>query len=198
MKLTEQSDAELAKTKNIVEIAFDFTAMMRVFFEGSKTKIVSKLEKHFSSLAKINTREDYEAFHRTFCKWFTRKIRTAEKKLKNGKALKSKAASYGHAAKVLDIAIKVYVYHCAQPNAEVAERLVPFLHGAVDTPLLEYLLKPVCTTTIRPKTIKEVDEKAYHYLQSLVHAKSQACKVHPVQYDDIMWRRLTRKDNLPN
>lgn len=109
LKRTEQSDAELAKTKNIVEIAFDFTAMTRVFLKGSKTEIVLKLEKHFSSLAKINSREDYEAFHRRFCEWFTREIRTAEKKLKNGRAQKSEAASYGHAAKVFDIAIKVYV-----------------------------------------------------------------------------------------
>jgi hypothetical protein len=187
MNLTEQS-AGLVKTKNIVEMAFDFTAMVRVFSKDSKEKIKSKLEEQFLSLAKLNTRDDYEAFHRRFCEWFTLEIRTAEKKLKNGKVLKSEAASYGHAAKVLDIAIKVYVYYCAQPNVEVAERLVPFLHGAVDTALMKHL-KSACTT------IKDINEKAYRDLQSLVRTESDRCKVRPVQYDDIMWRQLNQKDN---
>jgi hypothetical protein len=48
------------------------------------------------------------------------------------------------------------------------------------------------STTIRAKTIKEVDQKAYRILQSLVRAESQARKIDPVQYDDIMWRQLSR------
>jgi hypothetical protein len=188
--LSEDPDAELVKRENIIEMALGFTSMMRVFSEGSKAKIRSKLAELFSNLPKIRTPKDYEACHRTFCEWFTREIRTAEKTLRNGKAQMSQAASYGHAAKVLDIAIKVYVYYCAQPDVEVAERLVPFLNGAVDTPIMEHL-KSV-STTIRAKTIKEVDQKAYRILQSLVRAESQARKIDPVQYDDIMWRQLSR------
>ena len=45
--------------------------MVRVLSKDSKEKIKSKLEEQFSCLAKVNTREDYEAFHRTFCEWFT-------------------------------------------------------------------------------------------------------------------------------
>jgi hypothetical protein len=188
LRPTEHCAPELAKMRNIVEMALDFSAMVRVFSKDSKEKIKSKLEEHFKSLAKINTREDYEAFHREFCEWFTGNIWTAERKLKNGKALKSQAASYGHAAKVLDIAIKVYVYYCAQPNAEVAERLVSFLHCAVDRPLMKYL-KSACTI------IKDVNDAAYQGLQSSVRAESQRCKVHPVQYDDIVWRQLSRGDS---
>lgn len=191
MKLTEQSDIETIRRRNIIEMALGFTAMMRIFSEGSKHKIESKLTELFSSLPTITSPEDYESRHRTFCKWFTHEIRTAEKKLKNGKVLESERASYGHAAKILDIAIKVYVYYCAQPNAEVAERVLPFLNGAVDTQIMEHL-QSVCATTIRSKTIKEVDEKAYRGLQLLVCAESQALKIYPVQYDDVMWRRLNR------
>jgi hypothetical protein len=176
MKLTEQCNAELAKTKNIVEMAVDFSAMMRVFSKDSKEKIKSKLEEDFSSLATTNTREQYEAWHQTFCEWFTHEIGTAEKKLKNGKSLNSEFASYGHAAKVLDIAVKVYVYYCAQPNAKDAERLVHFLHGAVDTALLKHL-KSAYTT------VKEVNEKAYRELQLLVRAESQCL---PVRTADLI------------
>jgi hypothetical protein len=54
------------------------------------------------------------------------------------------------------------------------------------------------TTTIRAATIKEVDETAYQALQSVVLAESRAGKMHPVQYDDIMWRQLNRERNGPN
>lgn len=185
------SDAELAKTKNIVEMAFDFTAMTRVFSKGSKKTIVSQVEEHFSRLSEVSTQEAYEDWHRTFCEWFIREIRTAQKKLKNGKFLKSKTASYGHAAKVLDIAIKVYAYYCVQPNP----RLAPFLHGAIDTPLLQHLSRSAPSAAFRAKTIKDINDAEYQSLQLLVRAESQRCKVHPVQYDDIMFRRLNRKDN---
>lgn len=74
MKLTKQSDAELAKTRNIIDMAIDFNGMMRIFGKESKRNIASKLETHFSSLVKINTREDYEKSHWVFCEWFTREI----------------------------------------------------------------------------------------------------------------------------
>ena len=51
----------------------------------------------------------------------------------------------------------------------------------------------------RATTIKELDEEAYQALQSLL-AKCQADSspeslrnLHPVQYDDIFWRRLNRQ-----
>jgi hypothetical protein len=198
LTLTEQPSAEWTKRKNIIDMALGFTAMMRVFCGGAKAKIEATLEEFFLSLANINTRDDYEACHRSFCQWFTREIRTAEKKLNNGKVQQSQAASYGQAAKVLDIAIKVYVYYCKLPTAEIAERIVPFLHGAVDTPIMEHLKSECMATTIRAKTIKEVDEKAYRVLQSLVLAASIARKIHPVQYDDIMWRQLNRENNPSN
>ena len=104
----------------------------RFLTEGSKVKIQSKLEQVFSRLDKIMSRDDYEACHRSFCDWFTREIWSAEKNLRNGKIQRSQAASYGQAAKVLDIAAKVYVYYCSQPTADIAGRITPLLHGAVD------------------------------------------------------------------
>jgi len=174
-------------------MALGFTAMMRIFSEGSKVKIQSKLEQVFSRLDKIMTRDDYEACHRSFCDWFTREVWSAEKNLKNGKTQRSQAASYGQAAKVLDIAAKVYVYYCSQPTADIAGRITPLLHGAVDTPIMEHLKKSrYATIPIRAATIKDLDETAYQALQSVVLAESRAGELHTVQYDDIMWRQLKR------
>src|SRR5262245_53353695 len=111
-------------------MALGFSAMMRIFSEKSKSGIHAKLDEFCSRLAEIRTCDDYQARHQSFCEWFTLEIRMAERKLKNGKVQPSQPSSYGQAAKVLDIAIKVYVYYCAQPTAKIAQRLVPLLNGA--------------------------------------------------------------------
>ena len=198
LNLTELPDLERVKRKNIIEMGLGFTAMIRIFAQGSKAKIAAKLEELFSGLAEIHSREDYEGRHRSFCDWFTREIRTAEKTTKKGKVHPSQPSSYGQAAKVLDIAIKVYVYYCAQPSAEISQQIVPLLNGAVDIPIMNYLKTKYPTATIRATTINEVDETAYLAIQSLVLKESGDCKMHPVQYDDMKWRQLNRDRNAPN
>jgi hypothetical protein len=190
--LTELADSDSAKTKNIIDMALGFTAMMRIFSEGSKSKIEQKLEDLFGNLENINTCNEYEACHQDFCIWFTHEIQTARKKVKNGGFRPGQPASYGQGAKVLDIAIKVYVYYCSQPNAEVARRIKPLLHGAVDTPIMKHLKSKYATARIPAKTIQEIDAEAYRVLQSLVLKESLSMSIHPVQYDDIVWRRLNR------
>jgi hypothetical protein len=190
--LTQLADSDSAKTKNIIDMALGFTAMMRIFSEGSKSKIEQKLEHLFRNLVNINTRDDYDAYHRGFCVWFTREIQTAGKKMKNRGFRPGQPASYGQGAKVLDIAIKVYVYYCSQPNAEIARRVEPLLNGAVDTPIMKHLKCKYATSRIRAKTIQEIGEDAYRILQSLVLKESLSMSIYPVQYDDIVWRRLNR------
>ena len=192
--MTHQFDVEGTKRKNIIGMALGFAAMLRVFSKRSKVQIEVRLEEFFSRLPEIGTSNDYEDLHRSFCEWFTREIRTAEKRPKNGNVRPSQPSSYGQAAKVLDIATKVYVYYCAQPNAEIAQRIMPFLKGAIDTPIMRYLKQSkFATTTICATTIQGVDERAYHALQSVVLAESLAHKMYPVQLDDILWRKFNRE-----
>ncbi len=141
MNSTESPDVAGIKRKNIIEMALDFTAMIRIFAKDSKARIAEKLEEFFLSLAEIQDRDDYEARHRYFCEWFKENIRTAEKKLKNGSVHSGGASSYGQAAKILDVSSKVFVYYCAQPTPEIAERIVPLLHGAIDTAIMKHLKK---------------------------------------------------------
>jgi hypothetical protein len=177
-------------------MALGFTAMTRIFSAQSKGRIEAQLEVLFSTLEGINSREEYEALHRSFCEWFSQEILTAEKTLKNGKLQPRQPSSYGQAAKVLDIAIKVYVYYCAQPSAEIAQRIMPFLNGAIDTPILKWLKQSKgAGATVRATTIKEIDETAYKAFQALVLAECSAGKMHPVQYDDIMFRKFNRVGN---
>ena len=100
----QSPDIEGSRRKNIIEMSLGFTGMMRLFTKGSKAKIRAKLDQNFSQLFGIQTCEDYQALHRSFCEWFIRTVRTAEKKFENGKIQPSQPSSYGQAAKVLDIA----------------------------------------------------------------------------------------------
>lgn len=198
-EMAEQGIAESTKRKNIIDMAITFTAMMRVFAKGSKSKIAAKLEEIFSNLSSINNLEQYQHVHDSFCQWFIREIYTAKKTFKNGRVKQSKCASYGQAAKTFDIAIKVYVYYCGQPSSIVSHRLVPLLNGAVDTPIMKYLTSEYPDHQITATTIEEVDKSAYQELQSLIKKDIEIKfknRIKPVQYDDITWYELNRAKQI--
>jgi hypothetical protein len=192
---TYQAVAHATKTKNIIEMALGFSVMTRVFSEGSKTTIFNGLEGFFTRVIRAAAKEDYESVHTDFCAWFTEHIRTAEKKLKNGRIKASIPGSFGQAAKVVDIAAKVYFYYCAQPDPAASQRLVPMLHGAVDTPIMRHLGRRFPDAGLRATSIEQIDQTEYERLQSLVArsiTEDFESQIYPVQYDDIMWRRLNR------
>jgi hypothetical protein len=177
-------EAQDARIKNIIEISLDFSVMIRVLSKGSNAMILKRLEEFFSAMDGINDKADYDHFHADFCQWFMQSISTAEKKFKNGQTKPSRACSYGQAAKILDVSAKVYVYYCSQPSPEAARRIVPMLHAALDTPMMDLLGIPM--------TLQQVDRAIYEDLQARVAHEIAPSRIYPVQYDDIMWRRLQR------
>jgi lambda repressor-like predicted transcriptional regulator len=69
------------------------------------------------------------------------------------------------------------------------------LHGAVDNPMMQHLASRYPDAGLKSKTIEEVDREEYRKLQRLVAQDIQRdfqSEILPVQYDDIMWRRLNR------
>lgn len=189
-------EADSIKAKNVVDMAVTFTAMIRVFEKGSKQKIVERLEQSFDKLVGVSSDKEFEAVHSEFCEWFVKNIATASKTLKNKKEKKSQSASYGHAAKVFDIAVKVYVYYCHLPNCKTAVALLPLLHGAVDTPIMKNLKSRYPTSGVKSETIESVGKSEYAVLQGLVAKHIQEefkSEIFPAQYDDIMWHRLNRR-----
>jgi hypothetical protein len=200
MSLTDQTTVESARMKNIIDMALTFSAMTRILCEGSKAKIATKLEEIFSHLDSIDNHEDYEAFHQSFCQWCVQEIKTARKRIKNGTVKNSSSVSHGQSAKILDIAIKVYVYYCSQPNAEIARRLVPLLHSPIDTPIMKHLRSKYPSAGINSTTIQQIDEAGYTALQLLVDTEISegfGPKIHRVQYDDILWNKLNRGTDHP-
>jgi len=188
--------AEQAKLKNIIDMALSFSAMGRVFEKGSTEKIKAKLENCIEDFFSLSTEEEYHKKHREFCEWFTRNIKTAERK-KGGRIIKrSQYASWGQAAKVIDIVLKVCIYYCNLPSAEVSSKVVPWLNGAIDTPILGDLKKRYSSPIISQiSTIEDIDKIAYEELQKMIRTdieESFSEEIFPVQYDDIKWREVNR------
>ncbi len=195
--MSERDIAEEAKKKNILDMALTFTAMMRNFNSGSKKRITQKLGETTDRLHDVRAAEDYEKLHNEFCGWFCGEIRTAEKTDRNSGAVikPSQPASFGQAAKVLNVARKVYVFYCVQPSAEVAARIHPFLHAAADVPIMNHLRRKYAGVPTQARTIEQVDESTYRLLRTLVSRDIRdnfQDAVSQVQYDDIMWQKLNR------
>jgi hypothetical protein len=184
--------AEQAKKRNIIDMAVGFAGMMPLFQERSADLIKEKLADSFEGLDRLSSDQDFSKMHRGFCQWFVKTIRLAKSE---------EPASYGHAAKVLDLALKVYVYYCKMPSPAKAEVLTPWLNGAIDTLILRYLYRKLEDYKGKPYpphyswTIKVIDKEDYDLLQTVIRQDIRDSfddNISPVQYDDIMWRRLNR------
>ena len=192
-------NSDEAKRKNIIDMAFAFSAMARVFEESSDDKIKNELKSILPKIASLQSEQDFQKYHDCFCRWFVGNIKTARRKMKNGKIKPSGAASYGQGAKVFDVALKVFVYYCHLPDSGTANRTIKWLNAAIDTKMMNHLKKMrgryvslFCATSV-----EDVDAKTYRKLQELVREDiehSFQSLILPVQWDDIMWRKLNNKD----
>ncbi len=188
--------AEQAKKENIIGMAVSFTAMMPLFQEHSDALIKEKLSDLFEGLDRISSDQDFSKMHRDFCRWFVRTIRLSKTE---------ESPSYGHAAKVLDLALKVYVLYCKMPDPAKAEFLIPRLNGAIDTPILRHLFKileDIYGKSSRPHyswTIKIINMEDYDLLQKVIRQDIRDSfdnRISPVQYDDVMGLRLNHKPRI--
>lgn len=194
--MTLLQEASAIKQRNLIDMAITFTAMNRMFEGGAKPKIAGQLARILPALSGIRDRGAFEESHDQFCRWFMQNIRTAERVLKNGAGKSSQSASYGHAAKVFDIIAKVFVYYCRLPSSEAAVRVEQFLHAAIDTPILRELMGKYPGAAVAAETVEQIDRSQYRRLQDLArrHIEEEFLgAILPVQYDDIMWRRLNRE-----
>jgi hypothetical protein len=184
------------KQKNVIDMALTFTAMIRLFEKGSKTKISKKLYAEFQRLKDIRGLNDFYVFHETFCEWFTNNIKTAKKE-RDGKIIKqSEYSLYGHAAKLLDVTLKVYIYYSGLPDKNISEVLLPFLNTAIDNPILKHLKRIFPNENVSSKTVEQIDKNTYKKLQQLIKTDIMtnfSNNILPTQYDDIMWYRLNRE-----
>lgn len=189
-------EVEEAEQRNIIDMAISFSATGRIFEKGSTEKMRKKLYECIDEFFNAPSEEQYHKKHREFCKWITENIMTSGRK---GRATNtSKKASWGQAAKVIDIALKVCIYYCKLPSPSESSRIVPWLNGGIDTALLEHLKKEYHRPLLKGVfTLADITEEVYDELQNLIRSdieRSFNGEISPVQYDDIMWRELNQKD----
>jgi len=182
--------AEQAKRRNIIDMAVGFAGMMPLFQERSADLIKEKLAETFEGLERIGSDEEFNKMHKAFCRWFVKAIKLAKTE---------EPSSYGHAAKVLDLALKIYVYYCKMLSPAKAELLTPRFNGVIDTPILRHLFKRLEGIYGKPSpphylwTIKMINEEDYDLLQKALRQEIRDSfddRISPVQYDDIMGPRL--------
>ena len=182
--------AEQAKKRNIIDMAVGFAGIMPLFQERSADLIKEKLTETFEGLERIGIDEEFNKMHRAFCQWFVKTIKLAKTE---------EPSSYGHAAKVIDLALKVYVYYCKMPSPGKVELLTPRLNGVIDTPILRHLFKRLEGIYGKPSpphylwTIKMINEADYDLLQKALRQEIRDSfddRISPVQYDDIMGQLL--------
>ena len=193
----DQKIVESYKIKNILDMALSFSSMTRVFDEGSNENIINHLEISIKNISSVKSEEEYQKIHIEFCEWFMKNIKTAEKVKKMGSIIKkTQSASWGQGAKVIDVALKVYFYYCRLPTPERSDKIFPLLNGAIDTKILHYFKKrDNSSRLLKSSTLGTIDRGTYEFLQKMIREdireKSHG-QIFPVQYDDIMWRRLNR------
>ena len=182
-------------------MAMGYSAMTRVFKKHSSSGIREELWNVAQRLKDVNSKENFDRLHCSFCQWFIKSVETSGR-LKEGRIVKtSEPASYGHGAKVIDVVLKVLVDYCHFPDRETAHKLRPWLNSAIDTKMMKYLKGLSCneSSNISATTVEQVNEDTYHTLQDLVHRDIEDTfddSIMAVDWDDIMWRRLNR--NEPN
>lgn len=85
----------------------------------------------------------------------------AEAKIRNVVEMGDERASYGHRAKVLDIALKVILYYCRLPHHLKAEQLIPMLRCGIGTLIFKHLMQNFDSGKTIPVyilTIKDIGE----------------------------------------
>jgi hypothetical protein len=173
-----RNEIEIARTRNIIEMAWDFSGMRRVFEKGAGPSVCKILEEIVMEISETPFRFD----HKTNCQRIRESVKTTD----------GKTPSFGQAAKVLDIAMKVIIGYCRLPNEMNAPLIEAGLYGAIDTPILHYLKRKYGVAK-GVFSLSQIDQALYYEIQSYLvnEAKSKGCL--PIAYDDWKWRNLSRE-----
>jgi hypothetical protein len=189
-------DPEEVRLFNIVDMGLTFSAMIRLFKEGSKKLLHEKIRNILPDVAKTDSIETFFKTHNEFCRWGTSGLFLAEKH-RQGKLIKRTGPpSYGQVAKTLDVVLKVVIYYCKWPDETQSGQIIKFLNAAVDTQMMAFL-KSIYPDHFQlwPVTIENIDESKYVLVQNLVKKlikDEHQGQIIPVQFDDLYWNYLNR------
>ena len=192
------NDPREAKLHNIIDMGLTFSSMTRLFDEGSKKELYTRMLADIQRIFIAESEIEFKDVHSEFCCWGIRNIRLTER-VRDGRIIQGVIpASYGQIAKTFDVVLLVAVYYCHLPACAKSRQISEWLNAAVDTKMMALLKRhyPEAITPW-PTTIKQVNNTTYIRIQETVrkfindeHDKG----IIPVQFDDIYWEALNRKE----
>lgn len=197
----ELNNPQDARLHNIIDMGLHFSAMIRLFEEGSKRELCREILAQARQVFTAESEGHFKEIHSSFCSWGARQIILAERKKRGQVIKKASPASYGQIAKTFDVVMKVAVYYCHLPDCEKSQQISGWLNAAVDTRMMG-MLKECYPKDIDPwpSTIGQVDKFTYMSIQKIVRkviADRHKGNIIPVQFDDIYWRALNRQEPPP-
>jgi hypothetical protein len=168
MKIELEDPAEV-RLINIVDMGLTFSAMIRLYEEGSKKTIHKEIVRILPEITSADSIEHFQKTHNEFCTWGMNKVSLAEKK-RQGRIIKhSGPPGYGQVAKTLDVVLKVVIYYSKWPDEAASERISKYLNAAVDTKMMAFLKsKYPDHFGFWPVTVESVSQSIYISMQKLV------------------------------
>lgn len=170
---------------NMLDGCLFSTKMYRIFQKGSLNVIRNALIKKIVEFCNVKTQLEFNRKRSRLIRFFISHV------IQRG--AKRSPASYGQAAKVVDLMLCHLFYEsfCRQ------ERVIPWLYPAIDNNYLQYLKRqyreefPANVTSL-----KTIDKEIWAKLQRLIlldiDNKFQG-KLYPVEWDILKWPEFARK-----
>lgn len=131
----------------------------RVLEKGGVKVFQAMAVKKVSKLKKINTEEEFDAFHKRWMFEFGNNIKT-NKNIK---------CSYGQAQKAINVFLKLFVDWANLPNKNTAKKILPFLHVPLDSILMKKVSKNYID--FYKKEIKPLQEDNQNFRLSKVNER---------------------------
>ncbi len=187
-KIPDPEKIREIRLSNVIDMGLAFSAMIRLFPEGTKEKLHNRILDYVKRVSKAESKEDFDKIHSDFCEWGIREIRIAKK---------DTSASYGQIAKTFNVVLKVVIYYSHFPDFEKSKELSWWLHAAVDTEMMA-MLRDYYPKDIKARRVVQVDKDAYQKLRETVAKfikEKHNGKILPIQFDDIYYHE-EKKENL--
>lgn len=159
-------------------------SVIRVFSAGSKRKLNDCLSRmNVDGLLKVRNQTEYD-------KWLHSKVNKIYKTLaqdpQNLYRLSSNGMRWGHSTKIFNLFIGHLLFYSPYFNVQPElKKIQYFLHVPLDKKVFKALKQ--CNVAGVPKTIKNVDAKAYKNMQAILREEGQIHKVPPLYFDEYAW-----------
>jgi len=146
----------------------------RVLEKGGVNIFQEMAIRKVDKLKEINTKKEFDAFHK---KWMSEFI----DKIKTNKRLEGRKCSDGQAQKAINVFLKLFIDWAHLPDEKTAKRILPFLHVPLDKILMKYIKSEYTDfykREIKPLqkdnysfSLSKVDEKTYNKWQNFFREK---------------------------